>query len=129
MDADALGHEQLGRRRIARHRRGMAHRAPRRRCALGGGARHLRLQRSAGELLAARGWSLSDLTGGFGRQLREPDEYAEYYGGASPLRYKPYVELDHRPGWYGELAWHPARFGTLQVLRYDNRADASRSST
>jgi hypothetical protein len=83
----------------------------------------------AGELLAARGWSLSDLTGGFGRQLREPDEYAEYYGGVAPLRYKPYVELDHRPGWYGELAWHPAQFGTLQILRYDNRADASRSST
>jgi hypothetical protein len=84
----------------------------------------------AGELLAARGWSMSDLVGGFGRQLREPDEYAEYAAGAeAPLRYKPFVELDHRPGWYGQLAVHSSELGTLQVLRYDNRADPTRSST
>jgi hypothetical protein len=83
----------------------------------------------AGELLAARGWSLSDFTAGAGRQLREPDVYAADEGATPPLRYRPFVELDHRPGWYAEAAWHDDAFGSLRLLRYDNRADASRSST
>ena len=83
----------------------------------------------AGELLAARGWSMSDLTAGFGRQLREPDVYALDEFASPPLRYKPFVELDHRPGWYGDVVWHSNEFGEVRLLRYDNRADATRSST
>ncbi|MEO8671751.1 MAG: hypothetical protein ABI411_10590 [Tahibacter sp.] len=83
----------------------------------------------AGEILAARGWSLSDVTSGFGGQLREPDVYALGEEVAPPLRYKPYVELDRRPGWYAQLGWRSPEFGDLTALHYDNRADPTRSST
>ena len=83
----------------------------------------------AGEILAARGWSLSDLTYGYNGQVREPDVYAIEDGVAPPLRYKPFVELDHRAGWYADLTWRSQQYGRLSVLRYDNRADSTQSST
>jgi hypothetical protein len=83
----------------------------------------------AGEILASRGWSLSDLTYGFGGQVREPDVYAIEQGVTPPLRYRPFVELDHRAGWYADLSWRSRRYGRLSLLRYDNRADPTESST
>jgi hypothetical protein len=79
----------------------------------------------AGEILFARGWSLSDLTGGIGSRLREPDAYAEAVGVAPPRRYDPFIEIDHRVGFYGDVTWRSQAFGRATLLYYDNRADPS----
>jgi hypothetical protein len=70
---------------------------------------------SAGELLADRGFALTDrpstLFGGLGKP---------------PIGF--YTEIDHRPGYYGGVIWrHHDRF-ELRVLRYDNRADPGAST-
>lgn len=75
----------------------------------------------AGEQLAARGWSLSDLTYGLGSSLREPDLAAR--DGPPPRRYQPFVETDHRVGGYAELRADVAGAGAWHLLAYDNRAD------
>jgi hypothetical protein len=74
----------------------------------------------AGELMAARGWSLSDLTLGLGSRTREPDPYSP-----APHRYNGFQELDHRLGWIGELTWRAPVSGRVTLLRYDNDANAS----
>ena len=78
----------------------------------------------AGEILAARGWSLSDRTSGIGSRLREPDVYAQLIG-VTPRRYDPFIEIDHRLGFYGDLTWRSQEFGRATLLYYDNRADPS----
>jgi hypothetical protein len=80
----------------------------------------------AGELLAARGWSLSDLTSGLNASVREPDVYAALIGSAAPTAYRPFDEIDHRLGWYANLSWKSPAYGQLTLLRYDNRADPTR---
>jgi len=77
----------------------------------------------AGELLAARGWSLSDLTSGLGSRVREPDVYAIGNRRTLPLRFDPFVENDDRLGWYAGAGWHAPGRGGVTLLRYDNRAD------
>ena len=52
----------------------------------------------AGEILAARGWSLGDQVSGIGSRLREPDVYADLLGVTPPRRYDPFTEIDHRVG-------------------------------
>ena len=79
----------------------------------------------AGEILAARGWSLSDLTSGIGSRLREPDVYAEQIGVTPPRRYDPFIEIDHRLGFYGDVTWRSQQFGRATLLYYDNRGDPS----
>jgi len=79
----------------------------------------------AGEILASRGWSLSDLVAGIGSRLREPDAYATRIGVAPPRRYDPFLEIDHRVGLYADAEWSSAQYGRLRVLYYDNRADPS----
>ncbi|SFN29265.1 hypothetical protein [Dokdonella immobilis] len=83
----------------------------------------------AGEILAARGWSLGDASYGFGGQVREPDVYALEEGVVPPLRYRPFVELDQRLGWYADLTWRSQRHGRYSVMYYDNRADPTERST
>jgi hypothetical protein len=78
-----------------------------------------------GEILFARGWSMSDLVAGVGNRLREPDVYAELIGVTPPRRYDPFIEIDHRVGFYADLTWHSQQFGRASVLYYDNRADPS----
>ena len=78
-----------------------------------------------GTLLADRGWSLSDLTYGIGGRLHEPDVLVRDFGETPPVRYNPFQEIDGRPGWYAQLAWHSREFGELSLLRYDNDADGS----
>jgi len=80
----------------------------------------------AGELLAARGWSLSDLTSGFRASVREPDVYAALIGSDGSTDYRPFDEIDHRLGWYADLSWKSPAYGQLTLLRYDNRADPTR---
>jgi len=77
----------------------------------------------AGELLAARGWSLGDLTSGLGTRVREPDVYAPLAGASVPMRYRPFEEIDGRPGWYAGVAVDAPAYGRLSLLRYDNRGD------
>ena len=79
----------------------------------------------AGELIAARGWSLGDLVSGVGSRLREPDAYADLIGVAPPRRFDPFVEIDHRVGMYADVTWRSQEFGRATILYYDNRADPS----
>ncbi len=77
----------------------------------------------AGELLFARGWSLSDLTSGIGTHVREPDVYTLFTGSTVPVGYKPFGEIDHRLGWYADASWKSPAYGQVTLMRYDNRAD------
>lgn len=71
-----------------------------------------------GELLAARGWSLSDLTSGIGSLVREPDVYAIDRNRSVPLRFDPFVENDDRLGWYAGASWRAPGRGSIAVVRY-----------
>ena len=78
-----------------------------------------------GEILFARGWSLGDLVAGIGTRLREPDAYAELIGVTPPRRYNPFIEIDNRVGFYGDVTWRSPELGRATLLYYDNRANAS----
>jgi hypothetical protein len=80
----------------------------------------------AGELLAARGWSLGDLTSGLDARVREPDVYAPRAEAGVPMRYRPFEEIDGRLGWYAGVAVDAPAYGKLTLLRYDNRGDPTR---
>lgn len=80
----------------------------------------------AGELLATRGWSLSDITSGLRAGVREPDVYAPLAATDPPVEYRPFDEIDHRPGWYVDGSWESPAYGKIVLLRYDNRADPQR---
>jgi hypothetical protein len=82
----------------------------------------------AGELLAARGWSLADLASGIGSRVREPDVYAIDNGDAIPLRFNPFLENDGQTGWYAGATWRATGRGRIAVLRYDNEADPATHS-
>lgn len=88
----------------------------------------LRSNDPAGELLAARGFAMSDLTSGLGTRVREPDIYALEGGESSPLRFNPFLENDGRLGWYAGGTWRATGIARISVLRYDNRADPSTMS-
>ena len=77
----------------------------------------------AGELMAVRGWSLSDLVYGLGSSIRTPDLSAR--DAPPPRRFDPFVEVDDRIGWHGELAWRRGERARFTLMRYDNRADPS----
>jgi hypothetical protein len=81
----------------------------------------------AGAILAARGWSLSDVTYGIGGRLREPDSVAYAEGNDAPYRYDPFQQIGNRPGWYGDLTWRSAEFGRFSIMRYDNDANPASS--
>ncbi|GAB1594948.1 hypothetical protein [Lysobacter claricitrinus] len=80
----------------------------------------------AGELLATRGWAMHDIVSGFDGSLREPDSVASAFGGAAPVRFRPYIEMDHRIGGYASIDWQTPAQGRLTALVYDNRADPAR---
>lgn len=82
----------------------------------------------AGELLADRGWSLSDLTSGIGSRVREPDVAALDAQTVPPLRFNPFLENDGRVGWYAGATWRAPGRGGVSVLRYDNEADPTTHS-
>ncbi len=63
----------------------------------------------AGELLAARGWSLSDLTSGLNASVREPDVFASHVGSPAPIDYQPFSEIGQRIGWYADVTWKALR--------------------
>jgi hypothetical protein len=82
----------------------------------------------AGNLLAVRGWSLSDLTYGLGSRLREPDAVVRQNGDQPPGRYDPFQNIGHRSGWYANLDWRSSAGGRVSLMRYDNRADPAAHS-
>lgn len=78
---------------------------------------------TAGELMAARGWALSDRAYGAGGTIREPDTAA--FDAPPPRRFDPFTELDHRPGAIAEVTVRRAGGQRFTLLRYDNNADPS----
>jgi hypothetical protein len=77
----------------------------------------------AGNLLAIRGWSLSDRSYGLGSRLREPDAYVRDDGDTPPLRYDPFRDIGHAWGNYVQLGWRARGRGRLSLMYYDNQAD------
>lgn len=98
------------------------------RSTVGGVAALVRSNDPAGELLAARGWSLSDLVSGIGSRVREPDVYAIDENAPVPLRFNPFLENDGHLGWYAGVNWELRGSGSVSILRYDNEADPASSS-
>ncbi|HET6633377.1 MAG TPA: hypothetical protein VFG73_11835 [Rhodanobacteraceae bacterium] len=78
-----------------------------------------------GNLLAVRGWSLSDRSFGLGGRVPDPDVVTVAHGGHPPGRYDPFESIGACCGWYADLEWHPRGRGELRLMRYDNRADPS----
>lgn len=83
---------------------------------------------AAGNLLAIRGWSLSDLATGLGSRLREPDAVVREENGQPPQRYDPFRRIGNRWGGYADVTWHASGVGRIRLMRYDNRADPSASA-
>ena len=77
----------------------------------------------AGNLLAVRGWSLSDLTYGLGSRLREPDAYLRDEGEEPPRRYDPFRRIGQHWGAYAQLTWRAPGQGRVSLMHYDNHAD------
>lgn len=65
---------------------------------------------SAGELLADRGFALSDRP-------------STLFGGLGKPNINFYQEIDHRPGFYAGLTWRHHDRLEVRVLRYDNRGN------
>jgi hypothetical protein len=84
---------------------------------LGFGGGLFRHNDAAGNILAMRGWSLSDLVYGVGGRLREPSDD----GGRD--QYAPFQSVGGRTGWYADASWKNAAGLDVRLLRYDNRAD------
>jgi hypothetical protein len=74
---------------------------------------------TAGTLLSFRGWALHGLTTGLDTEWKlptlSPFMRSRQYDGTTPV-----LELDHRPGYYGRLAWRPPAPISLSVVHYDN---------
>ncbi|MEI7038090.1 hypothetical protein [Fulvimonas yonginensis] len=78
----------------------------------------------AGNLLAIRGWSLSDLTYGLGSRPREPDAWVVVEeGGEPPRRYDPFRRIGRAWGSYQTLAWRGVDGARIGLMHYDNHAD------
>lgn len=77
----------------------------------------------AGNLLAIRGWSLSDLTYGIGSRLREPDAAVREEGDEPPRRYDPFRRIGQHWGDYAQLSWRASGWGRISLMHYDNHAD------
>ncbi|MGN6512031.1 MAG: hypothetical protein ACTHKZ_00425 [Lysobacteraceae bacterium] len=82
----------------------------------------------AGELLATRGWALHDVSAGLDGSVREPDAIAPLIEGQAPVRYRPFLELDHRIGAYAALDWQAVDGSRALLTWYDNRADPTRET-
>ncbi|MEA3031797.1 MAG: hypothetical protein QOG13_3122 [Sphingomonadales bacterium] len=77
---------------------------------------------TAGALLAFRGWALHDQkTGAFSRQPLPP--LGPDMAGAQPQWTTPTLEADHRPGFYGRLAYQLIAPVSVEAFYYDNRGD------
>jgi hypothetical protein len=73
----------------------------------------------AGTLLFWRGWSLHDRQSRLNDELEIPPRPNT----TRPQQLVPFMETDHRPGFYGGLEWRYGRRALMQIARYDNRTD------
>jgi len=85
---------------------------------LGFGGGLFRHNDPAGNILAMRGWSLSDLVYGLGGRLREPADDSN-----GRQQYAPFQSIGGRTGWYVDSSWKSSGGLDVRLLRYDNRAD------
>jgi hypothetical protein len=77
---------------------------------------------AAGDILASRGWSLSDMTYGIGGRLRGPDQVDDD-GSREVERYNPFQRIGDRYGWHADLTWRAPGNTRVTLLRWDNRDD------
>lgn len=76
----------------------------------------------AGTLLAYRGWALDDFKVTLNGDLPLPPlapSVAPYQATITT----PFLELDHRTGYYARLDWRPPLPVAINVFRYDNEGD------
>ncbi len=83
----------------------------------------------AGILLADRGWALNDRITGFADHLKLPDAFAIGRRQTIPQRTLMFHEIDNKIGWYAGAAWEEKGIGKIQVLRYDNESNPTKSRT
>jgi hypothetical protein len=81
----------------------------------------------AATLLFWRGWSLHDRQSRLNDKLTIPS-LPVFDGGGNvvgslPQPLQPFTETDHRPGAYAGIEWRYAHRVSVQLARYDNRAD------
>jgi len=76
----------------------------------------------AGNILAVRGWSLSDLTYGLGERIRLPDK-PDDDGQAPTDRYDPFRRVTNQIGWHADVTWRAPGNTRVTLLRWDNNAD------
>lgn len=81
----------------------------------------------AGELLASRGWAMGDVALGIDGSLRQPDVHAPVVRAPVPMRFRPFVEMDDKPGYYAALGWQPSSQRRITALYYDNHAELDES--
>lgn len=81
----------------------------------------------AGELLASRGWAMGDVALGIDGSLRQPDVHAPAARAPVPMRFRPFVEMDDKPGYYAALGWQPSSQRRITALYYDNHAELDES--
>jgi hypothetical protein len=81
----------------------------------------------AGELLASRGWAMGDIAPGIDGSLRQPDVHAPVARAPIPMRFRPFIEMDNKPGYYAALGWQPSSQRRITALYYDNQAELDES--
>ena len=86
---------------------------------LEGGVALFKWNDPTGELIAARGWALGDVTSPLNATVRQPDVDND----GEWVAYQPFVENDGRVGWHADLQWTSPSGLKLRALRYDNRAE------
>jgi hypothetical protein len=70
---------------------------------------------------------MGDLAPGIDGSLRQPDVHAPVARAPVPMRFRPFVEMDDKPGYYAALGWQPSSQRRFTALYYDNHAELGES--
>ena len=77
---------------------------------------------TSGTLLSYRGWALQDIKAtGFGYFRLPP--LNSFITLLQQNKTQSTVEIDHQPGWYARIDWHPPQPFGVALFYYDNRGD------
>jgi hypothetical protein len=77
---------------------------------------------TSGTLLSYRGWALQDIKAtAFGSFKLPPLD--SFITALQQNKTQNTVEIDHRPGWYGRIDWHPPAPFSAALFYYDNEGD------
>lgn len=83
---------------------------------------------TAGTLLSFRGWALHDIkAGAFGHHPVPP--LNDFIVHLQSRITRPFIELDDRVGFYGQIVWRPPLPFAFDILYYDNRGDPKAFNT